>query len=404
MNSFDFCYCSLGYGVLMQTMHHSLFSGGESGTYSGTINTCSILIQGPKGVGKRSLSRILAHQLLTGYPWLSGSACLDSGVQEPLTGADMNRLSIGLDAADVSIGLDASGSMALKNGVQNTSQSFSALPNHWKNTALAWEKDHKALDSHPEYLVLAAGSGIDDIRKLRQQLSYTRLGDSLRVVVLPEVQSLGLSSMNALLKWIENPGPQTIFILTASGALPETVRSRCIEYRMPALDLEDFSRVRSCIQAFQASKGRGLHAIDGSDSDQEPLDQRAQDHLFKISQGALVRAQYWQDHLPWVMQTWPVLYRCATESPIVDPEWLSTAVRLGDVVWDVFYIWARDVDTLAYGQGFLHHWDYFWHDTWDLMVQHQIYHTEQSSVIQTVAARIHGFFTYYGVRPAMHPV
>lgn len=392
MHSFDFWYCSLGYGVLMQTIHHSVFSQGLSGTYSGKPHACSILIQGPKGVGKRSLSRILAHQLLTGYPWLSGSACPDSTVQEPL-GSDM-----------ISVGLDASGSRAFNNGVHNPSQPLSALPNHWKDAALAWEKNHKTLDSHPEYLVLAAGSGIDDIRKLRQQLSYTRLGDSVRVVVLPEVQSLGLSSMNALLKWIENPGPQTIFILTASGALPETVRSRCIEYKMPALDLEDFSRVRSCIQAFQASKGGGLHAIDGPDSDQEPLDQRAQHHLFKISQGALVRAHYWQDHLPWVMQTWSVLYQCATESPIVDPEWLSTAVRLGDGVWDVFYIWARDVGTLAYGQEFLHHWDYFWQDTWDLMVQHHIYHTEQSSVIQAVAARIHGFFTYYGVRPMQEPL
>jgi DNA polymerase III delta prime subunit len=393
MNSFDFCYCSLGYGVLMQTMHHSLFSEG----LSGKTNACAILIRGPKGVGKRSLSRILAHQLLTGYPWLSCSASSHSIDPWSLPGSDINRLSVDRDGADESIGLDTSGSRSLKNGAQNTS----ALPNHWKHVALAWEKDHKKLDSHPEYLVLASGSGIDDIRKLRQQLSYTRFGDSLRVVVLPEVQSLGLSSMNALLKWIENPGPQTVFILTASGALPETVRSRCTEYTMPALDWEDFFRVRSCIQA---SEDGGLHAMDGAGSDQDHLDPRAQKYLFNISQGALVRAQYWQEHLPWVMQTWSVLYRCATESPVVDPEWLSTALGLGGAVWDVFYIWARDVGHVAYGQGFLHHWDYFWHDTWDLMVQHQIYHTEQSSVIQTVAARIHGFFTYYGARPMQEPL
>jgi hypothetical protein len=395
MNSFDFCYCSLGYGVLMQTMHRSLFSGSESGPCFGTINACAILIRGPKGVGKRSLSRILAHQLLTGYPWLSGSVCPHSSVQWP--GFSMSRVSVGLDAIDgandESVDLHASGLMGLKNGMENPS----ALSQYWKQTALAWEKDHKKLDAHPEYVALAAGSGIDDIRKLRQQLSYTRFGDSVRVVALPEVQSLGLSSMNALLKWIENPGPQTVFILTASGALPETVRSRCIEYAMPALDWEDFFRVRSCIQSFAGG-------MDGVHFDQEHVDPRAQKYLFNLSQGALVRAQACQDHLPWVMQTWSVLYRWATESPVVDPEWLSTAVGLGDLVWDVFYIWARQVGHLAYEQGFLHHWDCFWQDTWDVMVQHKIYHTEQSSVIQTVAARIHGFFTYYGVRPMQDPV
>ena len=163
MNSFDFCYCSLGYGVLMQTMHHSLFSEG----LSGKTNACAILIRGPKGVGKRSLSRILAHQLLMGYPWLSYSASSHSIDPWPLPGSDIDGLSVDRVAADESIGLDTSGSRSLKNGVQNTS----ALPNHWKHVALAWEKDHKKLDSHPEYLVLAAGSGIDDIRKLRQQLS-----------------------------------------------------------------------------------------------------------------------------------------------------------------------------------------------------------------------------------------
>lgn len=399
MNSFDFCYCSLGYGVLMQTMHHSLFSGGQSGIYSGTINACAILIRGPKGVGKRSLARILAHQLLTGYSWLSGSVRPDSSAQ--WSGSLMNRQSVDWGAADGSahgsVNWDTCGLRGLENGVQNPS----ALSKHWKHTALAWEKDHKKLDTHPEYLVLAAGSSIDDIRKLRQQLSYTRFGDSVRVVVLPEVQSLGLSSMNALLKWIENPGPKTVFILTASGALPETVRSRCIEYTMPALDWDSFSRVRSCIQAFQSGKAE---SIDDANFDQEHEDPKVQKYLFKISQGALVRAQYCQDHLPWVMQTWSVLYRCATESPVVDPEWLNTAVGLGNLVWDVFYIWARDVGSLAYNQGFLHHWDYFWHDTWDMVTQHHVYNTEQSHVIHTVAARIHGFFTYYGVRPMQAPL
>jgi hypothetical protein len=170
---------------------------------------------------------------------------------------------------------------------------------------------------------------------------------------------------------------------------------------MPALDWVDFSRVRSCTQAFYASQDGFL---DGVVCDRVHLDPREQHCVFKMSQGALVRAQYWQDHLPWLMQTWSVLYRCATESPVVDPEWLITALELGNLVWDVFYIWARDASNLAYAQGFLHHWDHFWYDTWDLIIQHQIYNTEQSHVIQTVAARIHGFFTYYGFRPMQAPL
>lgn len=387
---FDFLYCSLGYGALMQKMHHSI----NRESISGKTTPLSILIHGPKGVGKRALAHILAAELLSGHPWLS------YGLPEFHDCWNFQLNAVGADVETKSERVKA-GSIKEKSAIKTTfiekfqpnSQPNSQL-NQLRKVTLEWEKEHKKVHSHPEYMVLSLGAGIEDIRQFRQKLSYTRSSDSFRVVVLPEAQSLGLSSMNALLKWIENPGSRTVFVLTSSGALPETIRSRCIAYNMPALDGAAFTRVRSCVQTLQASENHDIlfdqEGNQASESDQ---------HLFKISQGALMRAQYWQEHLPWVTEAWSVVHRCATESPVIDPEWLSAALCLGDSVWDFWYIWSRDMYAWAYGQGFLEHWQYFWYDTWDLILQHQIYHTDASSVIQTVAARIHGFFMHYGVQP-----
>ena len=390
LNSFELGYCGLGYGVLMNRMHHSI----SQRLTSGRLASCAILIHGPQGVGKRSLARLLAAQLLTEHPWLS------YGVPEFLVSLDCP--SEGL------FGTDQTQSTMIKEPLRKLWRfSEKILPSFWMNAVLEWEKERQKLDSHPEYRVLLPGSNLEDIRQFRQKLSHTRSGDSFRVVVLPEAHSLGISSINALLKWIENPGPRTVFILTASGSLPPTVTSRCLSFPMPALDWSAFSRVRAWAHTLG---DRTLILEDdhhgNKTTDRFQLWAKSEYDVFKISQGCLIRTHYWQEHLPWVKTSWALLHRCATHSPVMDSEWLKTALCLEGSVWDFWYIWARDMYSWAYEHGFLHHWDHFWTDTWLLILQHQVYHTDTSSLIQTVLARIHGFFTYYGVDPMpnSHPM
>lgn len=74
-----------------------------------------------------------------------------------------------------------------------------------------------------------ASSGlVDDIRKLVDMLRYS-VGGRYRVVLLDEAQSMSQAAFNALLKTLEEPPPNTVFILltTEPDRILPTILSRC---------------------------------------------------------------------------------------------------------------------------------------------------------------------------------
>lgn len=76
----------------------------------------------------------------------------------------------------------------------------------------------------------AASSGlVDDIRKIREAVMYS-VGGKYRVVLLDEAHSMSKEAFNALLKTLEEPPPQTVFVLltTEPSRILETVLSRCM--------------------------------------------------------------------------------------------------------------------------------------------------------------------------------
>ena len=78
----------------------------------------------------------------------------------------------------------------------------------------------------------AASNGlVDDIRQLRQHALYA-VGGGWRVIGLDEAQSISTAGFNALLKMIEEPPPDTVFVLltTEPGRIPDTVASRCTRF------------------------------------------------------------------------------------------------------------------------------------------------------------------------------
>ena len=83
----------------------------------------------------------------------------------------------------------------------------------------------------------ASNNGVDDIRELRENIGYTSMGGRYRVVVIDEVHMLTKSAFNALLKTLEEPPQNVIFILatTEPTKIPSTIHSRCQRY--------DFRRV-----------------------------------------------------------------------------------------------------------------------------------------------------------------
>ncbi|MDP4009463.1 MAG: DNA polymerase III subunit gamma/tau [Candidatus Shapirobacteria bacterium] len=76
----------------------------------------------------------------------------------------------------------------------------------------------------------ASNRGIDDIRNLKENAYLLPTKLNKKVFIIDEVHMLTKEAFNALLKLIEEPPKQTIFILctTDEGKIPETVLSRLV--------------------------------------------------------------------------------------------------------------------------------------------------------------------------------
>lgn len=85
--------------------------------------------------------------------------------------------------------------------------------------------------SNPDVIEIDAASnnGVDDVRSLREHLGYATMQSRYRVVILDEAHMMSKGAFNALLKTLEEPPPQVVFVLatTEMHKLPDTIVSRC---------------------------------------------------------------------------------------------------------------------------------------------------------------------------------
>lgn len=80
----------------------------------------------------------------------------------------------------------------------------------------------------------ASNTQVDKIRDIILESIYVRAArDRYKVFIIDEVHMLSASSFNALLKTLEEPPPNVVFIMatTEYHKLPETITSRCQEFR-----------------------------------------------------------------------------------------------------------------------------------------------------------------------------
>jgi len=101
-----------------------------------------------------------------------------------------------------------------------------------------------ASNSHPDFLpVRPDGTAIkiDQIRKLKKALAFPPLASRQRIILLEDVQTMRREAANSLLKTLEEPPPDNLIILIASGSDPllSTIVSRCqvIPFYPLAIDL-----------------------------------------------------------------------------------------------------------------------------------------------------------------------
>lgn len=103
---------------------------------------------------------------------------------------------------------------------------------------------------------------IDQLRSLLKQLSTSPLEAGRRVVLIIDVDLMTVQAQNALLKSLEEPDPDTVFIMTTSNelALLPTVLSRCRVQRLLPWGSE---RIEGFLQrrGFDTNKQRELSAL-----------------------------------------------------------------------------------------------------------------------------------------------
>jgi DNA polymerase III subunit gamma/tau len=75
----------------------------------------------------------------------------------------------------------------------------------------------------------ASNRGIDNIRELRETVRYTPARDRYKVFIIDEVHMLTDPAWNALLKTLEEPPPNVVFLFatTEYREIPRTILSRC---------------------------------------------------------------------------------------------------------------------------------------------------------------------------------
>lgn len=84
----------------------------------------------------------------------------------------------------------------------------------------------------------ASNTGVDNVREIIENIRYSSKGH--KVIILDEAHMLSKNAFNALLKTLEEPPPNTTFILstTEPHKLLPTVRSRCAMYEFNDVDVD----------------------------------------------------------------------------------------------------------------------------------------------------------------------
>ena len=86
----------------------------------------------------------------------------------------------------------------------------------------------------------ASNNSVDDIRELRESVAYAPVSGRRKVYILDEAHMLSTAAWNAFLKTLEEPPPNTVFVLatTEAAKVPATVVDRChrFDFHRPTVE------------------------------------------------------------------------------------------------------------------------------------------------------------------------
>ncbi|RQD55685.1 DNA polymerase III subunit gamma/tau [Desulfonatronovibrio magnus] len=95
----------------------------------------------------------------------------------------------------------------------------------------------------------ASHTGVDNVRKLREDAVYVPMSGKYKVIIIDEGHMLSKGAFNALLKTLEEPPRHCVFIMatTAPEKFPVTVVSRCQHYVFKMVPLDELVRHLSSV-------------------------------------------------------------------------------------------------------------------------------------------------------------
>jgi DNA polymerase-3 subunit gamma/tau len=86
----------------------------------------------------------------------------------------------------------------------------------------------------------ASNNSVDDIRELRESVAFAPVSGRRKIYILDEAHMLSTAAWNAFLKTLEEPPPNTVFVLatTEANKVPATVVDRChrFDFHRPTVE------------------------------------------------------------------------------------------------------------------------------------------------------------------------
>ena len=102
----------------------------------------------------------------------------------------------------------------------------------------------------------ASNNGVDNIREIVDEVSYSPAEGKFKVYIIDEVHMLSIGAFNALLKTLEEPPSYVIFILATTEVhkIPITILSRCQRYDFRRITIDTIAgRLRELMEAEKIS-------------------------------------------------------------------------------------------------------------------------------------------------------
>ncbi|HEV2061277.1 MAG TPA: DNA polymerase III subunit gamma/tau, partial [Solirubrobacteraceae bacterium] len=100
----------------------------------------------------------------------------------------------------------------------------------------------------------ASNNSVDDIRDLRERVAFAPVSGKHKVYILDEAHMLTPAAWNAFLKTLEEPPPNTVFVLatTEANKILPTVADRCHRFDFTRPTVEQIGRVLQRVAAAES--------------------------------------------------------------------------------------------------------------------------------------------------------